>query len=120
MVPLSMSAPVNPQRTESVRRQIEYYFSAQNLCHDMYLRSRMDSEGFVSIAVLVNFNKIRVIDPSASDILEALKASDKLEAKIPWALRARNLSHINYEALMSCQVRTREEPGRWIVHQNHT
>jgi la-related protein 1 len=118
MVQLDVSAQADPQRTTTVRRQIEYYFSAQNLCHDMYLRSKMDAEGYVPVSVLVHFNKIRVINPCAADLLEALKKSDTLEAKIPWALRASNLSHVNYDALMSCQVRTRTEPSRWVVNHN--
>merc|ERR1712070_812087 len=81
---MDTSAHADPERTATLRRQIEYYFSAQNLCHDMYLRSKMDAQGFVALSVLIHFNKIRVINPGVAEILEALKGSDALEAKIPW------------------------------------
>lgn len=37
----------------------EYYFSVDNLCKDMFLRKHMDSEGFVFLSVLANFNRIK-------------------------------------------------------------
>ena len=103
---MDTSAPADPERTATLRRQIEYYFSAQNLCHDMYLRSKMDAQGFVALSVLIHFNKIRVINPGVAEILEALKGSDALEAKIPWALRACNDSRMNHDALMVCYIYT--------------
>ena len=37
----------------------EYYLSVDNLCKDMFLRKHMDSEGFVFLSVLANFNRIK-------------------------------------------------------------
>lgn len=37
----------------------EYYFSVDNLCKDMFLRKHMDSQGFVFLNVIANFNRIR-------------------------------------------------------------
>ena len=37
----------------------EYYFSSDNLCHDNYLRSKMDAEGFVYLSEICNWNRIR-------------------------------------------------------------
>ncbi|MCJ1420880.1 hypothetical protein MMC32_007239 [Xylographa parallela] len=42
-----------------VQMQMEYYFSLDNLCKDMFLRKHMDSQGFVFLTVLVKFNRIR-------------------------------------------------------------
>ncbi|KAL8804400.1 MAG: hypothetical protein Q9182_002595 [Xanthomendoza sp. 2 TL-2023] len=42
-----------------VSMQMEYYFSVDNLCKDMYLRKHMDSQGFVFLSVLAKFNRIR-------------------------------------------------------------
>lgn len=38
-----------------------YYFSVENLCKDLYLRNKMDADGFVSLAEIANFNRIRQI-----------------------------------------------------------
>ena len=37
----------------------EYYFSVDNLLKDMFLRERMDSQGFVFLHVLSNFNRMK-------------------------------------------------------------
>ncbi|MCJ1284736.1 hypothetical protein MMC26_004072 [Xylographa opegraphella] len=42
-----------------VQMQMEYYFSLDNLCKDMFLRKHMDSQGFVFLTVLIKFNRIR-------------------------------------------------------------
>lgn len=42
-----------------VNLQMNYYFSVENLCKDMYLRSHMDSQGFVFLELLAKFNRIK-------------------------------------------------------------
>jgi la-related protein 1 len=37
----------------------EYYFSVDNLLKDMYLRRKMDSQGFVSLDFIAGFNRIK-------------------------------------------------------------
>jgi len=39
--------------------QVEYYFSVDNLLKDMYLRRRMDSQGFVPLDFIAAFNRIK-------------------------------------------------------------
>ena len=43
----------------ALRNQIEYYFSQENVSHDTYLRSLMDHDGYVSIAEIAKFNRVR-------------------------------------------------------------
>jgi hypothetical protein len=38
-----------------VARGSEYYFSVDNLCRDTYLRSHLDEEGWVPLAIICNF-----------------------------------------------------------------
>merc|ERR1719311_102348 len=77
-----------------VQRQVEYYFSAENLAKDMYLRKQMNNEGWVNIHIIAGFNRLRklLMPPNAailgaaaaaaSDIsllIEALQSSPGLE-----------------------------------------
>ncbi|KAI9674797.1 MAG: hypothetical protein M1817_001701 [Caeruleum heppii] len=61
----AMSAlPYNPfveqySTLSMVSMQVEYYFSVDNLCKDMFLRKHMDSQGFVLLSVIADFNRIR-------------------------------------------------------------
>ncbi|KAF2472197.1 uncharacterized protein BDR25DRAFT_19161 [Lindgomyces ingoldianus] len=42
-----------------VTTQLEYYFSVENLCKDIFLRKQMDSKGFVFLSVIAEFNRIK-------------------------------------------------------------
>ncbi|KAL5116750.1 hypothetical protein ACEQ8H_005362 [Pleosporales sp. CAS-2024a] len=42
-----------------ITTQVEYYFSVDNLLKDMYLRRKMDSQGFVSLEFIAGFNRIK-------------------------------------------------------------
>lgn len=43
---------------EVLVKQIEYYFSIENLCRDIFLRSKMDTEGFIPVATIAAFNRV--------------------------------------------------------------
>ena len=66
---------------QMIRQQIEYYFSIGNLCRDVYFRRQMDQEGFVDIAVLANFPRIRAMTSDAELIRKSLLNSDILELR---------------------------------------
>uniref|UniRef100_A0AAF5I3Q3 HTH La-type RNA-binding domain-containing protein n=1 Tax=Strongyloides stercoralis TaxID=6248 RepID=A0AAF5I3Q3_STRER len=71
---------------EQIKKQIEYYFSEDNLIKDLYIRQLMnDSEekGFVMIEDILNFNKIKNLTKTFPNphetLIEVLKDSKKLE-----------------------------------------
>merc|ERR1719238_317787 len=94
---MSMDGDVDEQRKmqrDTVQQQVEYYFSAENLAKDLYLRQQMAAEGWVSIHVIAGFNRLRkMLTPpmaaqlgaaagAAADIpllVEALTAAPDLE-----------------------------------------
>ncbi|KIX04919.1 uncharacterized protein Z518_05790 [Rhinocladiella mackenziei CBS 650.93] len=44
-----------------VMTQVEYYFSIDNLCKDLYLRKHMDGQGYVPLSVIANFKRIKAL-----------------------------------------------------------
>ncbi|KAI9303513.1 hypothetical protein BJ944DRAFT_268289 [Cunninghamella echinulata] len=64
-----------------ILQQIEYYFSIDNLCKDLYLRSKMNSEGYVDIKLLANFNRVKGLTTDLELIKEALNDSQLLQVK---------------------------------------
>jgi hypothetical protein len=48
-----------------VMTQIEYYFSIDNLCKDLYLRKNMDSQGWVPLSIIANFKRIKTLTDEA-------------------------------------------------------
>jgi len=61
------------------QKQIEYYFSVTNICHDMYLRSLMDEEGWVKLEDIVKFNKLKALSVDVPGAADALSESQALE-----------------------------------------
>lgn len=74
---------------EQLKRQLEYYFSRENLAQDPYLVSQMDSQQYVPIWTIANFNQIKKLTSDIKLVVEALKDSphvqvdDKLEKVRP-------------------------------------
>lgn len=96
MNPMAMGMGMDRDTTRAmVQKQVDYYFSVENLTKDMYLRRQMNDEGWVNIHVIAGFNRLRkLLTPpmaaqlgiaaaaAASDIsllLEALEGSRGIE-----------------------------------------
>ncbi|SAM06159.1 hypothetical protein [Absidia glauca] len=58
-----------------IAQQVEYYFSIDNLCKDIFLRNKMDSNGYVDLSILANFNRIKGLSTDLSLIHDALTQS---------------------------------------------
>ncbi|XP_052899598.1 la-related protein 1 [Anopheles moucheti] len=64
---------------ECIKKQIEYYFSEENLNRDFYLRRKMDPEGFLPVTLIASFHRVQALTDDIDMIIEAIKDSDKLE-----------------------------------------
>ncbi|KAA6406374.1 MAG: hypothetical protein FRX48_09839 [Lasallia pustulata] len=64
-----------------VSLQMGYYFSVDNLCKDMFLRKHMDSEGFVFLSVLANFNRIKQLTQDMDLIRYVCLSSAQMEIR---------------------------------------
>lgn len=84
-----------PTLQEYVKKQIEYYFSEENLMKDFFLRRKMDSEGYLPVTLIASFHRLQALTTDLSMILTAVRTSDKLEL------------------FNGFKVRTKEDPLRW-------
>lgn len=73
-----MPPPEHVQELQ-LRQRIEWYFSAENLCHDRYLRSRMDKFGWVLLGDMLEAAGLRSVSTNIDDAGAALKASKYVE-----------------------------------------
>ncbi|OAQ61334.1 La domain-containingfamily [Purpureocillium lilacinum] len=64
---------------QHLKDQIEYYFSIENLCKDIYLRKRMDSQGFVDLHFVAAFKRMRELTTDMNMIRTACEASTEVE-----------------------------------------
>ncbi|XP_073111183.1 la-related protein 1A isoform X3 [Elaeis guineensis] len=65
----------------NIVKQIEYYFSDENLQKDHYLISLLDEQGWVSISKIADFNRVRKMTTNISLILDALWSSELIEVE---------------------------------------
>ncbi|KAF9416861.1 La ribonucleoprotein domain member 1B [Entomortierella beljakovae] len=62
-----------------ILQQMEYYFSVENLCKDVYMRKQMDDEGYVPLSFVANFNRVKSLTTDLDLIKETLKSSKEIE-----------------------------------------
>ncbi|KAK2576550.1 hypothetical protein KPH14_005225 [Odynerus spinipes] len=74
---------------ECIRKQIEYYFSEENLLRDFFLRRKMDAQGFLPITLIASFHRVQTLTTDVSVVIEAITESDKLELVDGYKVRTR-------------------------------
>lgn len=82
--------------TEYVRKQIEYYFSDENLMKDLFMRRKMDRDGYLPVTLIASFHRVRGYTNDVNRVLAAISSSDKLQ-------------------LDGFKVRTRNDPTKWPI-----
>ncbi|KAI7888081.1 uncharacterized protein EV154DRAFT_545078 [Mucor mucedo] len=79
------SRPQQQQQVDSetlklyVLQQIEYYFSIDNLCKDLFLRSQMDTEGYVPLSLITGFNRVKGLTTDMTLVHASLELSTILD-----------------------------------------
>jgi len=85
------------ERRLVLRHQIRFYFSAENLAKDLYLRTHMDDQGFVSLGLLITFPRIKILALDYNTIIECLSTdSEHFELRLndqDVKIRSKSLSH---------------------------
>ncbi|CAN7939115.1 unnamed protein product, partial [Ixodes hexagonus] len=64
---------------EYVRKQVEYYFSEENLQRDFFLRRKMDAQGYLPVSLIASFHRIQALTQDVSLVIQAVKESTALE-----------------------------------------
>jgi len=60
---------------EAIRKQVEYYFSRQNLNNDPFLVSHMNKDMFVPVEIIAGFKMMKTLTEDPALIVEAIKSS---------------------------------------------
>ncbi|KAL0735362.1 hypothetical protein Bca4012_011572 [Brassica carinata] len=66
---------------DRVIKQIEYYFSDENLQNDKYLISLMDEQGWVPIKIIADFKRVKMMAMDVEFIVYALGSSNSVEVQ---------------------------------------
>ncbi|KAG2311210.1 hypothetical protein Bca4012_025662 [Brassica carinata] len=76
--------PLSPEKLDlqgRVVKQIEYYFSDENLQNDQYLISLMDEQGWVPIKIIADFKRVKMMTMDVEFIVYALRFSKSVEVQ---------------------------------------
>jgi len=74
---------INPsQATNDAISQVEYFFSIEELCKNVFMRRNMDVEGCIPAAMVFNFPSIFYQGVPYYDLIEALTTSNKVEVDL--------------------------------------
>ncbi|VDD96074.1 unnamed protein product [Enterobius vermicularis] len=88
---LQVTPPCNPQPVPSVfyldpdqvkeqlRKQLEYYFSRENLMTDRFLRSQMDNDSYVPIQIIADFPRVKQLTNNYDLIVQVLRESPRVQ-----------------------------------------
>jgi la-related protein 1 len=77
--PPYMYSPVFDASIPILKSQVEYYLSVENLCKDYYLRQHMDGQGFVHLATIAGFKRIKTVTEDLELVRLACSLSDQIE-----------------------------------------
>eukprot|EP01117_Protostelium_nocturnum_P006583 TRINITY_DN2371_c0_g1_i1.p1 TRINITY_DN2371_c0_g1~~TRINITY_DN2371_c0_g1_i1.p1 ORF type:complete len:490 (-),score=145.19 TRINITY_DN2371_c0_g1_i1:479-1837(-) len=64
---------------DALKKQVEYYFSKENLVTDRYLVSQMNSETFVPVKVIANFKQIKNLTTDLDLLVSVMKECHGVE-----------------------------------------
>lgn len=74
--------PMSEEMKNKLREQIEYYFSDDNLCKDLFLRQHMNHEGWTPLELIAHFPKVKEFNVTDQQILEVVKESKIIEVEV--------------------------------------
>lgn len=83
------------------KKQIEYYFSEENLQRDFFLRRKMQKGGWIPISLIASFHRVQALTQNVTLIIEAIQESDKLE--------------LSEDKL---HVRGKNDPDKWPIEES--
>ncbi|CAG2181997.1 unnamed protein product, partial [Oppiella nova] len=85
---------------ESVKQQIEYYFSEENLQRDFFLRRKMDGQGFLPISLIASFHRVQALTQDVQMVIDSLAESTLVEV------------------VDSVKLRAKKDPEKWPLTDN--
>ncbi|XP_041983865.1 la-related protein 1 isoform X3 [Aricia agestis] len=80
-----------------IKKQIEYYFSPDNLARDFFLRRKMSADGTIPVTLIASFHRVRALTSDVQLVLDAIRDSDRLQL------------------INGFKVRTAFEPTKWPI-----
>ncbi|XP_045594728.2 la-related protein 1B isoform X2 [Procambarus clarkii] len=75
---------------EKIMKQVEYYFSDDNLANDIFMRRKMSKDGYIPVSLIASFNRMKQLTQDVKLIVDVCKTSENLEVKDEVWLRTKH------------------------------
>ncbi|XP_042237498.1 la-related protein 1B-like isoform X2 [Homarus americanus] len=75
---------------DKIKKQVEYYFSGDNLANDIFMRRKMSKDGYIPVSLIASFNRMKQLTQDVKLIVDVCKTSEKLEVKDEVWLRTKH------------------------------
>nr|XP_053654860.1 la-related protein 1-like isoform X2 [Cherax quadricarinatus] len=75
---------------DKIKKQVEYYFSDDNLANDIFMRRKMSKDGYIPVSLIASFNRMKQLTQDVKLIVDVCKTSEKLEVKDEVWLRTKH------------------------------
>lgn len=103
-----------------IRKQIEYYFSEENLQKDFFLRRKMDQQGFLPISLIASFYRVQALTQDVQVVIDSIKDSSLIElvhgdAQDGTGTGTGTGTGAGGTGVTGIKVRTRFEPEKWPI-----
>lgn len=75
---LMLQQQQQPSVLTFIQLQIEFYFSPENLVKDLFFRSKMNEEGYISVQLIAGFNRVRAMCGGNLNMVRAALAQSSI------------------------------------------
>ncbi|XP_076039146.1 uncharacterized protein LOC143024182 isoform X3 [Oratosquilla oratoria] len=75
---------------DKIKKQVEYYFSDDNLANDIFMRRKMSKDGYIPVSLIASFNRMKQLTQDVKLIIEVCKTSQLLQVKDEVWLRTKH------------------------------
>lgn len=130
-MPIQIPPPLSPKQNpqQALTRQIDYYFSLDNLLRDLFLRKNMGTEGWVDLDLILNFKRVEIIVNGLRNSLEETDEKvkeEKLDKAIVQAVHQCENLEIGYlngkedynVSATEMQLRVKYSFEQWLLPDN--
>lgn len=95
----------DPFLIASLSAQLSWYFSIQNLCRDIYLRTNMDSQGFVPLSLIASFNRVGSLLQNTNNPVQYVRQACLTLTDVEFVVGDDNVE----------RLRTSHNPRHWVL-----
>lgn len=79
--------------------QVNHYFSIDNLCRDMFLRSNMNEEGLVPLSVIAAFRRVKLMTTDLDTVYQACQSAPNI-------------------VVVGNKVKAAKDPQNWVLEES--